>query len=97
MCSFIAAQGPITGTATTSTPWGTASSESPGWKNRGSPEDGGLDVDAGVRVGGQQRADVGGVDVVGVLVGDEDRVQVAQVVPGAGEVPGVDQDEPDLR
>ena len=51
-----------------------------------------LDQHPSLRVGRQQRRDVGRVEVVGVLVGDQHRVEVGQRVPGVGEIPRVQQD-----
>lgn len=51
-----------------------------------------LDPDLRLRIVVDQGTDVLGVDMVGVLVGDQDRVQVAHIVPGGGEVARVDQD-----
>ena len=41
---------------------------------------------------GEQRGQMLGIEVVGMLVGDQDRVEIGQPVPGVGEVAGVDQD-----
>ena len=147
MVSFMAAHGPIIGTARMSTPPGTAVSASPGWNSVGCPSerstkpdvaerrdvavdhrvlpaDGGdqqvtdhhllargqrigshlgelarllgqhdrrLDVHLRVRVGPHQPRQVLGIGVVGVGVGDQDRVEVGEPVPVVGEVARVDQ------
>ena len=54
----------------------------------------GVAVDPGPSVGGHQGIEAVRVDVVGVLVGDDDGVQVAQVLEAVRVVPGVDQDPP---